>query len=82
MAIARHVWFAGLRRDYSDRKRTIVAQRNERTRDISLAWKNGYAALKAENDRLELERNEEFQDSMVANDRWFQEQLAMGPPTG
>jgi hypothetical protein len=58
----------------------IRRERDQTTVEITRKWKDGYKALKEENDRLQLENNETFHEKMCANDDWLKEQLAMGPP--
>jgi len=78
MAESRYTWERGVRADYAQRKREAYAQRDERTHDISLAWKEGFARLKQENDRMQLERDQEFKTTLASLEASLRQTLATG----
>jgi len=82
MAISRSAWERGIRTDYIARKKAIRDARDTKTVVISEKWRSGFRDLKAENDRLQIERDETYHRDMVENDTWLREQLALGPPAG
>jgi|SRR3972149_16018 len=47
----------------AEARRRIVRKRDEFTRGISKAWKDGYALLKAENDRMQKDLAQSFREA-------------------
>ena len=80
MAVSRTVWENGLRRDLAKWKRAARIDFDERVREITRRWKEGFARLKEENDRLQLEAKEKYHEDIVSAETHFREALAMGPP--
>ena len=80
MPVSRTMWERGLRSDHAKWKRAAMIDLQEKTKEVTRKWKEGFAALKAENDRLQLEAKETYHNDIVAADTHLREQLAMGPP--
>lgn len=49
----------------AEEKKAIAAARNAKTVEITRLWREGYAAVKAENDRLQRERDETYRSDMA-----------------
>jgi hypothetical protein len=58
----------------------IRTQRDRTTQEITTAWKQGFARLRAENDRMQQQAAAEYQQRMKDVDVWLNQQLAAGPP--
>lgn len=80
MATSRVLWERGLREDHAKLAANIRFERDGKIKEIRVKWREGFKALKKENDRLLLEVQETFHNGMAANDTWLREQLSMGPP--
>ena len=80
MAVSRTMWERGLRSDLAKWKRAAAIDREERVKVITKRWKDGFRALKEENDRLQLENQETYHNDIVAAETHFREAMAMGPP--
>lgn len=78
--VSRSNWEKGWREDTAKWRSSAAIDRDVETKEISRKWKEGFKALKEENDRRQLECKETFYEKMRENDTWLKEQLAMGPP--
>ena len=81
MAVSRSMWLRGINEDFQKWKRAAVIDRAEETKSISLKWKNGFAALKVENDQLQEARDEKFKADLAAARAQYNSWLAQGPPS-
>jgi hypothetical protein len=52
------------------RRESARLERDRRTVEISAAWKNGFIALKDENDRMQRERDLKFRSEMAEINAW------------
>ena len=82
MAESRSAFQVRVRKEAGARKREVRKERDAEVRAITSDWKEGFANLKEENDRLQLEANEIYRESILEDDAWLREQLAAGPPAG
>ncbi|NWG75976.1 MAG: hypothetical protein HXY24_15475 [Rubrivivax sp.] len=80
MAVSKTMWLKGLREDLAKWKRAAAIDRSERVKEITRKWREGFAALKAENDRLQRENEEQYHNDIVAAETHFREAVEMGPP--
>ena len=80
MAISKSAWYRRYLSEASEMRQTARVQRAERIRDISLKWKEGFAALKAENDRLQREAAEEYGAELIRIQGWINQKAVEPPP--
>lgn len=80
MAVSRTMWLKGLREDLSKWMRAAAIDKNEETKAISLRWKNGFQALKVENDQAQEARDEKYKADIAAARADYNARLAQGPP--
>ena len=75
------MWLRGLNIDYARLKTAALINRNERTKEITKIWKDGFRRLKEENDNYQQRSLDDYRKEYAENYAWYQEQVAKGPPT-
>ena len=64
-------------RDHALRKKAISVERIERVKAITAAWKDGFNALKIENDRLQDDLMDWYSDEHGKNDEKLRNEISM-----
>jgi hypothetical protein len=80
MAVSGTMWLRGLNEDYAKMKMNARDERDEKTRALTQRWKEGFKALKEENDRLQRERDEAYNREIADLAASYRGSLAQGPP--
>ena len=57
--------------DATAKKKAAMDARNAKTAEITRLWREGFAQLKADNDRLQKERDEQFKSDMAEAGAWL-----------
>jgi len=81
MPVSRTMWLRGLNEDYSKMKMNARDERDEKIKEITRKWKDGFRALKEENDRLQRECFEAYNREIAELSASYKTSLAQGPPT-
>lgn len=80
MGVSRYMWERGLRSDFAKLREHAVDERDQKVKEVSMKWKEGYKVLKEENDRMQRELNEWYKNEMASIDADLKRLLAAGPP--
>ena len=80
MAVSRTMWLRGIMADAAKMKDTARRERNERTKEITKRWNNGFKELKLDNDRQQRSNEETFKREIKEINQMTQAQIAQGPP--
>jgi outer membrane biogenesis lipoprotein LolB len=80
MGVSRTMWLRGINEDAAKMRGNARDERDERTKEITRKWKDGFKALKEENDRLQRENVETFNREIADIDAMTKSQIAQGPP--
>ncbi len=81
MPVSRTMWLRGLNEDYAKMRMNARDERDEKTKEITRKWKEGFKALKEENDRLQRECIEAYNREITELASMHKTSLAQGPPT-
>jgi len=81
MPVSRTMWLRGIYIDAAKMKSNARDDRDDRVKEISRKWKEGFAVMKAENDRLQKECEATFHQEILSIDAMTKSQIAQGPPT-
>lgn len=80
MAVSRSVYERATRELAHKSRDNIRRERDETVREITRVWREGFANLKADNDRRQVELARWYKMKMDEVDAWLRAQLAAGPP--
>ena len=80
MGVSRTMWLRGILTDAAKMKDTARRERNERTKEITKRWNEGFKKLKEDNDRQQRSSAETFKREIKEIDQMTQAQIAQGPP--
>lgn len=80
MAVSKEMWLKGLHSDAAKMKANARDERDKRVVEITRKWRDGYKALKEENDRLQKESQLGYVKEMEDVDAWLSMQINKGPP--
>jgi hypothetical protein len=80
MAVSRTMWLRGIQMDAAQMRRNAVDEKNAKTKEITGKWREGFAVLKAENDRLQLEASLVYKTEVARIDASVKQWIAEGPP--
>lgn len=80
MGVSRTMWLRGLNEDYAKMRMNARDERDAKTKEITLKWRDGFKALKEENDRLQRERDEAYRTEIAELEAMHKQALAQGPP--
>ena len=80
MPVSRTMWLRGIRADAATMKAGAGDERKARVAEITRKWRDGFRALKEENDRLQRENEETYRREIAEIDRMTAAQIAQGPP--
>ena len=80
MPVSRTMWLRGIREDAAKMKGNAKDERQARVVEITRKWRDGFRALKEENDRLQLENEETYRREIAEIDAMTARQIAQGPP--
>lgn len=81
MPISKQGWINEVRYHAARLKAQAREEREARKGDITLRWKNGFRALKEENDRLQRESEEKYKKDITDIDAESTRRIAGGPGT-
>lgn len=79
--VSRTMWLRGIRADAAKMKANAHDDFKEATREISRKWKEGFRALKEENDSLQVQAKNRLTTELQSIDAMTAQQIAQGPPT-
>ena len=80
MGVSRTMWLRGILTDAAKMKDTARRERNERTKEITIRWNEGFKKLKDDNDRQQRSNAETFNREIKQINQMTQAQIAQGPP--
>lgn len=80
MAVSRSMWLRGIMADAAKMKNNARNERDERTREITKRWNEGFKKLKEDNDRQQRSNEETFKREIKEINQMTQAQIAQGPP--
>lgn len=80
MAVSKETWRRNILYEAAHRKETARTDRDRRTREITVIWKDGFKRLKEENDNYQERNADGYREEIAMIDAWVKEQLAAGPP--
>lgn len=75
MSTSRTMTIRQIHIDAAAKRREITEERNNKTGEITIAWKRGFQRLKEENDRLQKERDDTFKSDMAEVGAWVNDQM-------
>ena len=80
MAVSRTMWLRGIMADAAKMKHNARNERDERTREITKRWNEGFKTLKQDNDRQQRSNEETYKREIKEINQMTQAQIAQGPP--
>ena len=80
MGVSPSMWKRGWQIDCAKMRDNARFERDMKTKEITQKWRDGFANLKAENDRLQKERDDLYHQEMVEIDATYARAIAQGPP--
>lgn len=73
--VSKSAWVSAARSEAAVDREGVRGERDARTLAITKEWKEGYAALKLENDSLQKSRDQEYKDDMISIDEVLADEL-------
>jgi hypothetical protein len=81
MPVSKTMWLKGLNEDFAKMKMNARDARDTKVREITTRWREGFKALKDENDRLQLECSDAYKKEIEELEAMHEASIAQGPPT-
>ena len=81
MPVSRTMWLRGIQIDAAKMKMNAMDDRKVRVKEITQKWRDGFKALKEENDRLQVLNKDTYEDEIGEINEMTRSQIAQGPPT-
>ena len=78
--VSRTMWLQGIYHDAATMRSNARAENRKYVSDTSEIWRNGFKALKEENDRRQAEGKAWLQKELADIDAMTKAQIAQGPP--